>query len=160
MLTFLGISCYIEKLMNLEAVGHYISQARKAKKMTQAQLAAMVCYTPQAISLIEQGKSILLISTLYPLSAAIGLSPEDILSLSEETHPQIEPRTFDATTFAIKLKFHRKKRHITQTEAAEPLGVTRRTLRSYEKGKAIPNIEFVQAFLDFYKVELSDLERE
>ena len=43
--------------MNLEAVGHYISQARKAKKMTQAQLAAMVSYTPQAISLIEQGKS-------------------------------------------------------------------------------------------------------
>ena len=146
--------------MNLEAIGHYISQARKNKKMTQAQLAALVAYTPQAISLIEQGKSILLVSTLYPLSAAIGCSPEDILSLSEISHPQLIVRSFDPAIFAAKLKVHRKKRHITQSEAADPLGVTSRTLRSYEKGKAIPNIEFVQAFLDFYQVELIDLEKE
>lgn len=43
--------------------------------------------------------------------------------------------------FGRNLKIERKKRNITQSELSEKIGVSRKTLSSYEKGK-IQNISF------------------
>jgi len=56
-----------------------IRAARRAKGLTQEQLAGQVERTPESLSNIERGKALPSIDTLVALSVALGVSPASLL---------------------------------------------------------------------------------
>ena len=56
-----------------------ICKARRAAKMTQAELATRCGVCPQFISAYERGMRIPTLSTIYRIAMAIGVSPMSLL---------------------------------------------------------------------------------
>ena len=50
------------------------------------------------------------------------------------------------------LKDLREKKKLSRQQVADMLGISKRTLESYEYGKREPNIEMINKFADFYGV--------
>lgn len=145
--------------MNRLEIGKWIGGRRKKLGLTQSYVGSRLSYTPQAISLIEQGKSSMLISTLYPLAETLQCSPEDVLECSKEVEANYRVYEYNSEQYSANLKKFRKAMHLKQIELAALLGISSRTLRTYEKDKATPTIEFIAAFLNVAKIKLTDLER-
>ena len=66
--------------MNQEKIGKFISELRKEKNLTQAQLAEKLNITKNAVSKWERGLSLMDISLLKPLSEILGVSVGELLN--------------------------------------------------------------------------------
>lgn len=62
--------------------------------------------------------------------------------------------------FAMKIKSYRKQNAWTQQDVAEKLGVSRKTISSWENGRSYPDIFMLVQLSDLYHVNLDDLLRE
>ena len=60
--------------MNQIAIGKFISQCRKEKKLTQAQLAEKLNITDRAVSKWETGRCFTDVSLLAPLCVLLGIN--------------------------------------------------------------------------------------
>lgn len=67
--------------MDAEKFGAFISQCRKEKQMTQAELAARLQVTDKAVSRWERGIGFPDISTIEPLADALDISVVELMSL-------------------------------------------------------------------------------
>ncbi len=146
--------------MDRTQIGQWVGERRKLLGLTQSDLGSKLSYTPQAVSLIEQGKSSLLISTLYPLAEVLRCSPEDVLSCNPTPSDEYRIYEYSRERFSSNLRRYRRKLGLKQNDLAAQLGISSRTLRTYEKDKATPSIELVCRFLEIAGIELIDLERE
>lgn len=54
------------------------------------------------------------------------------------------------SSFAEKLRYERKKRRMTQKDLADRLGVSTRTIVSYEKGASVPHNKKLQALAEIF----------
>lgn len=54
---------------------------------------------------------------------------------------------------AYNLKFLRKTKNITQTDAANIFGIKRATYASYEENRSIPNVFVFMDICEYYKIE-------
>ncbi len=61
------------------------------------------------------------------------------------------------THFADALQFLRKRAGLTQAELAKKVGITRSALGNYESGTREPDFETLEAFADFFNVDLDVL---
>ncbi len=66
--------------MDQSKIGAFIAEKRKAKKLTQAQLAEQLGITDRAVSKWETGKSLPDASLMLPLCALLGVTVNDLLS--------------------------------------------------------------------------------
>ena len=72
--------------MDAAVFGRFLAETRRARNMTQAELAGRVGVTDKAVSRWERGVGFPDINTLEPLAAALGLTvPELLRSRREET---------------------------------------------------------------------------
>ncbi len=62
-----------------------------------------------------------------------------------------------ATTISQNLSALRKSRHLTQQELAEQIGYSDKSISKWELGKAIPSVDILLKFAEFYGVTLNDL---
>lgn len=62
-----------------------------------------------------------------------------------------------ASTIAQNLSELRKSRSLTQQELAEQIGYSDKSISKWELGKAIPSVDILLKFADFYGVTLNDL---
>ncbi len=62
--------------------------------------------------------------------------------------------------FAVKIKHYRQQNDWTQQVVAEKLGVSRKTISSWENGRSYPDIFMLVQLSDLYHVSLDDLLRE
>lgn len=62
--------------------------------------------------------------------------------------------------FATKIRNYRRQRDWTQQVVAEKLGVSRKTISSWENGRSYPDIFMLVQLSDLYRVSLDDLLRE
>lgn len=58
---------------------------------------------------------------------------------------------------SLTLKAARVNKEMTQTTAAEKLGITEKTLSSYESGKSYPDVLMLKKMEILYDVEYKDL---
>ena len=70
-------------MLNLEQIGHKISEQRKLKNMTQKELAETLFVTHQAVSKWEKGKSIPSIEILYEITQLFNISIDYLLDDSD-----------------------------------------------------------------------------
>lgn len=62
--------------------------------------------------------------------------------------------------FAVKIKQYRRSHNWTQQEVATKLGVSRKTISSWENGRSYPDIFMLVQLSDLYHVSLDNLLRE
>ena len=60
---------------------------------------------------------------------------------------------------AANLKYLRKKKHISQQELADAIGIPRTTLGDYERGKTEPNLEMLVKLSEYFDVKIDELIR-
>lgn len=65
-------------------IGKNITKFRKAKKLTQEELANLICVSPKTISSYENNRNLPNIEMLISLSEVLGVSINDILGSKEE----------------------------------------------------------------------------
>lgn len=82
--------------MNSTAFGNKIYNLRKAKNLTQAQLAEILNVSPKTISRWETGEGYPEISILKPLADALGVTVDDLLSDNINDHN--EKASFEQNT--------------------------------------------------------------
>ena len=66
--------------MNQEKIGNFISKCRKAKKLTQEQLAEMINIAPKNLSKIEVGTCFVSAETLENLVIALDTTTEELFA--------------------------------------------------------------------------------
>ena len=59
--------------------------------------------------------------------------------------------------FAGRLKELRTSKHLTQEQFAKKMGISRSTVGMYEKGNREPDYETLEAFADFFNVDIDYL---
>jgi len=78
-------------------LGANIKSIRKARKMTQEQLAEMVDIAPPNISYIENGKFAPSIETLQKIACALGVEPYELYRFNRANNTiEIKQELFDA----------------------------------------------------------------
>lgn len=78
--------------MNLSKIGIFILERRKAKKMTQKDIAEKLCVTDRAVSKWECGKGLPDVSLMMPLCEILDITLNELLSgerISEEDKADI-----------------------------------------------------------------------
>ena len=58
---------------------------------------------------------------------------------------------------AITMKAARVNANLTQTEAANALGISKNTLNGYENGKVIPKVDVAQKMANLYGLSVDDI---
>lgn len=128
----------------------YITKRRKELGISQSQMASALGYTDTAVSKIESGASNPPISILPSLANELQLSLDDLLSKAESPAPLAAPNpAYDSKKVAANIRALRLSRRLRQKEAAEQFGVNKRTLVTYEKGDACPNLLTFDRLLAF-----------
>ena len=77
--------------MDQAAIGKFIAQCRKAKGLTQAQLAGQLHITDRAVSKWETGKSLPDASLMLELCAILGVTATELLRGARDAAPAPEP---------------------------------------------------------------------
>lgn len=88
--------------MDAKTMGKFIAEMRKEKGMTQASLAQVLHVTSQAISKWERGIGFPDISTLQPLSVALGISLDELMNATKRT-PEEENSSVTAIQNTISI---------------------------------------------------------
>ena len=88
--------------MDAKTMGKFIAEMRKEKGMTQASLAQVLHVTSQAISKWERGIGFPDISTLQPLSVALGISLDELMNATKRT-PEEENSSITAIQNTISI---------------------------------------------------------
>lgn len=57
--------------------------------------------------------------------------------------------------FGTRLKYLRKQDNMTQQQLADALGISKSTISMYENGNREPDFETVEAFADYFNVNMS-----
>jgi transcriptional regulator with XRE-family HTH domain len=119
----------------------YIAKRRKELKISQSEIASALGYTDTAVSKIESGASSLPISILPALANVLHLSLNDLFAQKKDPAPlkELNP-PYDWKKVSLNLRAVRLANHLRQKEAAEKIGISKRTLVTYEKGDACPNL--------------------
>lgn len=79
--------------MDAKKFGEFIAQCRKAKNMTQADLAVKISVTDKAVSRWERGRGFPDIGTLEPLADALGISVLELMKSEKITTDAVTRET-------------------------------------------------------------------
>lgn len=97
------------KTMNQTTIGAFIAARRKAKHLTQLQLARKLNITDRAVSKWETGKSMPDASIMLPLCDILGITVNELLSGEELTKEEVEEKA-DENLLALQRKDERAVR--------------------------------------------------
>ena len=78
--------------MDQNKIGKFIEKARKARRLTQQQLADILGVSNTAISKWEHGNNLPDISMLEPLSIALKVDMLDLLTAQSSTHTKVSKK--------------------------------------------------------------------
>ena len=133
----------------------YVASLRKKKGMTQKELADALGFTPQGISRFESLDSSFDLSLIPTLCKTLDCSLMDIYQRAEE--PSYAPFPFDTTLVGENILKLREKAKMTQSALAQDAGITERSLRAYERGKALPSYQATERIAKALGVDLASL---
>jgi transcriptional regulator with XRE-family HTH domain len=122
--------------------GKWIAERRKTLGLRQSDLAEGLAYSNQAISKIENDETQLPLSLLPSLCHLLKISLNDFLAKRQDA-PEVELPLFvlDSSLVANNIASLRYNKHLSLTEEASYLGVSKGTLILYEKGESLPSME-------------------
>lgn len=146
----------MKKIMAEENLGLYVMTRRKALGFKQSDLASALGYTSQAISKFESGESQIALEVLPKLANLLSLSLDDLLLENPNPAPLVQPNPdFSLATVKANLVALRANALLSQEQEALALGVSKRSIVSYEQGVSYPNFYCLSALLRHYQIKPS-----
>ncbi|WP_067562251.1 helix-turn-helix domain-containing protein [Ferroacidibacillus organovorans] len=112
-----------------EAFGTWLRRLRKEKKMSVHEVAKRANLTPGYISMLENGKRRPKVSTLAPLSQALGLAYGVMLQMAGYLDDQ-------NMIFAHRLRAARMDKEMSPHDLAEQCHLSERTIERWESGNS------------------------
>lgn len=131
----------------MNELGFKIKELRKSKKITQKQLATMVSKSERMIQKYESGEVAPTISTFSQISNALGSTMKELME--EDAHLEVIGK--QEITIKERLKKLRKEKNLYQKELADKLNISRAVIASYETGKAVPSIDIIIRYADYFE---------
>ena len=133
--------------MDQNKIGKFIERARKARHLTQQQLADILGVSNTAISKWENGNNLPDISMLEPLSIALKIDMLDLLTAQNSTHTQVSKK-------CVKQRRNRITRVIITIITAIILLLTTNYLTYYNCNKTTQKILSEQ--IQVYKISSAE----
>ena len=133
-----------------------LAALRKQAKLSQAEVAAKLSLSRQAVSKWESGKGLPSLIAYSVLSSLYGISVDMILSGKETEEDTTLPNT-KGKSFSDALRTVRRHRKISQEDVATNLSVSRQSVSKWESGKAEPDANHLIALSALLKVSLAQL---
>jgi transcriptional regulator with XRE-family HTH domain len=144
------------KDMAEENLGLYVMTRRKGFGFKQSDLANALGYTSQAISKFESGESQIALEVLPKLANLLSLSLDDLLLENPNPAPFVQPNPdFSLATVKANLIAFRANALLSQEQEAAALGVSKRSIVSYEQGISYPSFYCLSALLHYYQIKPS-----
>lgn len=135
--------------MDQNKIGKFIERARKARHLTQQQLADILGVSNTAISKWENGNNLPDISMLEPLSIALKIDMLDLLTAQNSTHTQVSKK-------CVKQRRNRITRVIITIIIAIILLLTTNFLTYYNCNKTTQKILSEQ--IQVYKISSNNID--
>ena len=137
---------------------YYLTNRRIDVGLSQTALADKLGYTVQSISQWENGKSYPPLPLWSKYASLLEVDLESFLLEKNHLDDHLsEEKTFDIDAFAKYLTILRKRNGLTQKHLADLLGVSKRTIISYEKGFSTPNKKQFIILCNLYKITANTL---
>jgi transcriptional regulator with XRE-family HTH domain len=138
-------------------LGFYVAERRKFLGLRQSDLALTLGYTTQAFSNFERGESQISLLVLPTLATLLSLSLDDLLLQKENPARFLGHNAlFEEQRIASNLTTLRENHHLSLQEEADKLGISRRTLISYEHGDTLLSLEAAEALFALYALKPSE----
>ena len=134
----------------------YVQSLRTKRGITQKQLAEMLGFTPQAISRFESLDSHFDLTLLESLCKALDCSVLDMDQRNVDS-PQYEFIPMDLNAISTRIKSLREEKNLTQEALSASAKITVRSLRTYEKGEALPSYQTLELLSDALGVKPHEL---
>lgn|GEM_PF-4500649 len=131
-----------------ESLGIFIAQCRKARGLSQAELAEKVFMSPQAISSIEKNSSSLSLDTAKRIAEALGIGLNDLYSREMPKKAKTPAKDLDEKQIAGNLQNAREKSGMSRMDVANAMGISERTVRNYENGQRTPSFQYVESLTE------------
>ena len=131
-----------------------LAALRKKAGLSQAEVAAKLSLSRQAVSKWESGKGLPSLITYSVLSTLYDVSI-DLLLLGEEIVEPIDLPATNGKNFPEALREVRRHRKISQEAMAQSLSVSRQSVSKWESGKAEPDADHLIALAKLLDVSLS-----
>ena len=133
----------------------YISTLRKAKGMTQKELAKRLDFTPQGISRFEAVDSSFNLRLIDKLCKELDISFNELCQgKTEDTH--YEEFDLDLDNLHSRMKIQRERKGLTQATLAEKARITARSLRLYESGESLPSFQTLSGLAEALDISVYD----
>lgn len=133
-----------------------LAALRKQAKLSQAEVAAKLSLSRQAVSKWESGKGLPSLIAYSVLSSLYGISVDVILAGKEAKEDETLPKQ-SGKSFHEALREARRHRKISQESLAQSLSVSRQSVSKWESGKAEPDADHLIALAELLKVSLTQL---
>jgi transcriptional regulator with XRE-family HTH domain len=151
-----------------ERGAHFIKAWRKAKGLTQAQVADLVGTSTANISRIESGDQAYTQDMLEGIARALEVSPASLIASGPDGGDPASGEPISATVAEIpeeagspasgnRIAEARKQRGLTQTQLAEALGTGRSQIVKLERGERRLTVDWARRIATALGVEVSAL---
>ncbi|NMJ15097.1 helix-turn-helix domain-containing protein [Salmonella enterica subsp. enterica serovar Anatum] len=135
--------------LDVPSIGTRIRQLRKDRTLTQAELAAAINVTTQAVSLWENDSAVMGVDKLLPLANALKCDPMWLLTGESVPHTEAAPapvevmKGVDVSTIGKRIGVARVAKHMNTQELEEAIDAPDGTVFRWETGKAIPSSQYI-----------------
>ena len=138
-------------------MAHLLRTLRQNKGLTQKEVASILGYSEQLVSVWEKGSSFPDASVWDGLCKLYDISLSSLLLEDLTVTGMKVKEPFDINAFASRLLMLRRMEKWTQEQVASSLEVNVKTVISFEKGKSLPSKKIFLALCDLYKTKPEEL---
>ena len=131
-------------------IGAIIKARRKARGLTQLNLAMRLGVTPQAVGKWERGESEPDLTLLCPLAKELNVTLETLFGLEQKAG--YIPVDLSMEQLRDDLKARRTAAGLTQAELAAKLGLRPQTVSKWETGVCAPDLDYLNRLCALYGI--------
>lgn len=136
----------------------FFLERRNARGLSQSEVASILGYSPQLISLWESGKAFPDLSIWSKYAKILGVDLSGfLLAKNIKNNDRCETLSFDSNKFSSNLRYLRKKNNLTQVDIAKVTVVNNKTISSWEKGKSFPSLYAFFKLCELLKISEDEL---
>lgn len=138
--------------------GEFLSNLRKKRGLSQSDIASLLGYSPQLVSLWEKDKASPDLSVVGEYAKALSIDLVGFIDCKEQKDNGFcIDKSFDIKKFSSFIKQLRKEKGLTQSELAKEIGVNVKNIGTWENMSSSPSIDQFITLTKFFNLSYDEL---